>query len=91
MEMLQFHQIFPGRSPRARAHERTVRSAQKPFGMVLLQIRSPAGVIDDHVQEHPRVPRMDRVGQFAKLVHPRGAPVKFHERGINVRQVLANA
>ena len=77
--VIKFHEVFPSVAPRARAAEQAVRPAQKPFGMVLLQIGAPPGVVDDDVQEDAAVFEVRRVGEFAELIHAGRALVKLHE------------
>ena len=61
--------------------------AQEKSGMIFLQGRAPAGVVDDDVEENTRAERMRGAGQFAKLVHAGGAVVEFDQRRVNRRQI----
>jgi hypothetical protein len=56
--------------------------------MDLLQSRTPAGVIDDDVDEHPSAACVRRVSQFTELIDAGRALVEFHQRRIDARQVL---
>ena len=85
--LFEFHQIFPDGAPRAGAGEFAVGIFQEKFRMIFLQGRTPAGVVDDDVNEDPRAERMRGVSEFAKLVNAGGALVEFHERGINGGQI----
>ena len=55
--------------------------------MFLLQLRTPAGVIDDDINNHPPAAQMRRVGQFAKLINARRAFVKNHQRRIHRHEI----
>ena len=60
---------------------------RKNSGMIFLQGRTPAGVVDDDVNEDARAERMRGVGEFAKLVNAGGALVELDERGIHGGQI----
>ena len=55
--------------------------------MVFLQRRTPAGVIDDDVNEDARAELMRGGSEFAKLVNAGGALIKFDKRRIHRRQI----
>ena len=78
--LFEFDQIFPDGAPRAGAGEFAVGIFQKKFRMIFLQRRTPAGVVDDDVNEDARAERMRGVGEFAKLVNAGGAFVEFDQR-----------
>ena len=85
--LFQFNEIFPGGSPGAGTGKRAVGIPPEIFGVIFLQNRTPAGVVDDDVEEHARAQRMRVAGKFAKLVHAGGALVKFNQRRVNGRHV----
>ena len=55
--------------------------------MIFLQRRTPAGVIDDDVNEYARAELVRGGSEFAKLVNAGGALIKFDECGIHRRQI----
>ncbi len=55
--------------------------------MVLLQDRTPAGVVNDDVQEDASAAKMDGIGELAELVDAGCAPVKDHQGWIDGREV----
>ena len=85
----QFDEILPDRSPSARTFKVAVRFAEEPFRMILLQGRSPAGVVDHHVEKHPGAHSMRGLGEFAELIHAGRSLIEFHEGRIDRRQILA--
>src|SRR4029077_16228084 len=78
---------FPDGPPRTRAGEFPVRFFQEKLGVVFLQGRTPAGMVDDDVNEHARTERVRGMGKFAKLVDAGGAFIELHKRGVNCCQV----
>ena len=55
--------------------------------MIFLQRRTPAGVIDDDVDEYPRPERVRGVGELAELINAGRAFVELDERGIHGGQI----
>ena len=51
---IELDQVLPRDAPRPRTHEVTVRAAQKPLRMLLVQGGTPGGVIDHQVEKQPR-------------------------------------
>src|SRR3984957_7399235 len=62
---IQFHQVAPGHAPRAGTDELSVGVVQKPGWMLLEKRRTPARMVDNHVQHHSRAPAMRLARQFA--------------------------
>src|SRR5581483_7081994 len=87
LPMVEFHQVLPGRSPRAGAGEGTITRALEPFGMVLLEARAPASMVDHDIEEHPRASEMRCVRQLAELIDAGGAPVELDQCGVDAGQV----
>ncbi len=85
--MVEFHQVLPGRSPRAGAGEGTITRALEPFGMVLLEARAPASMVDHDIEKHPRASEMRCVRQLAELIDAGGAPVELDQCGVDAGQV----
>ena len=85
--LFEFHQVLPDRAPRAGAGEFAVGLFQEKFGMIFLQAGTPAGVIDDDVNEHARAERVRGIGKFAKLVNAGGAFVKLDQGRIHGGQI----
>ena len=81
--MIEFHQVFPGVAPGTRTMKGAVGIAAKPFRMVVLQPRTPAGVVDGQIQKEPGASQMHGIRQFAELFHRRAAFVEHHQRRIN--------
>jgi hypothetical protein len=85
--VVQFRKVFPQHAPGPRRHERAVVVVVEPFGMVDLQVRCPAGVVDRHVEVDARIAPVHFVDEFLELVERRGLLVELGEGGIDIEQI----
>src|SRR3954454_7201617 len=60
---------------------------QKPFGMVFLQHRTPARMIDDYVQENASPAQMGFIREFLKLLDAGCPLIKHHQGRVNSSQI----
>ena len=85
--MIQFRQIPPDHSPGPGGMNGSIRIADKPVGMFLMQSGGPARVIDRYVNEKLRILPVDGIHQFEKLIQRRCLAVEFGKRGIHFGEV----
>ena len=85
--MLELDQIFPGCAPRAGTDESAVVLSEEPIGMIFLQHRSPAGMVDDDIEKQASTENMCLIRQLAKLIDTSGAPIENNQCRIDGRQI----
>ena len=85
--LFKLDEVFPNSAPSAGTGEFAGRLFEEKFRMIFLQGGTPAGVVDDGVDEHPRAERMRCLCEFAKLVDAGRAFVKLDQCGIDRRQI----
>ena len=67
--------------------EGAVLIPDKPFRMVPLQLRSPAGVVDGDIDEEPGAAGMDAIRQFAELLERGGPPIELREGRVHIVEI----
>ena len=65
--VVEFDQVAPGDAPRAGRNIGAVVLPHEPVGMLLLELRRPARVVDGDVEEDAGVLAVDRVDQLEEL------------------------
>ena len=87
LPVLQFAEVGPGHAPGAGGDKGAVLFPDKPFRMIYLNFRRPAGMIDRNINKNPGIAGVDSINQLHELLHRRGFDVKFGIRRIDVEKI----
>lgn len=86
--LIHLDEVFPDDVPGSGTLEFTIVPADEPLRMFLPLGAAPTGMVDDQIQHQSGPAAMDRDSQFAELVHTGGAPIEFHQRRVDLSEVL---
>ena len=85
--VVQLGEILPGHPPRTGRAEAAVFVAREPLRVLILHVRSPAGVVGRNVHQEPSTPRMNRIDQLDVLLERRGASIELGQGRIDIHKI----